>query len=51
MDEFLKLRKETLQAEYEKALQQIAELQAVAQRIQGALILIEELRAQEQNGG
>ena len=45
MDEFIKLREEELKAELEKVAVQVGELQATAQRIQGALILLAELKA------
>ena len=45
MEEFIKLREEELKAELEKVAVQAADLQATAQRIQGALILLAELKA------
>lgn len=45
MEEFIKLREEELKAELEKVAVQVADLQATAQRIQGALILLAELKA------
>ena len=45
MEEFIKLREEELKAELEKVAVQVGELQATAQRIQGALILLAEMKA------
>ena len=45
MEEFIKLREEELKAELEKVAVQVADLQATAQRIQGALILLAEMKA------
>ncbi len=50
MEEFIQLREEELKAELEKVAVQVGELQATAQRIQGALILLAEMKAKlEQN--
>ena len=49
MDEFIKLREEELKADLEKVAAQVTELQATAQRIQGALILLAELKAKLEN--
>ena len=45
MKEFIELREAELKADLEKVAQQVADLQATAQRIQGALILLAELKA------
>lgn len=45
MDEFIKLREEELKADLEKVAQQVRDLEATAQRIQGALILLAEMKA------
>ena len=49
MDEFIKLREEELKADLEKVAAQVADLQATAQRIQGALILLAEMKAKLEN--
>ena len=49
MDEFIKLREEELKADLEKVAQQVRDLEATAQRIQGALILLAELKAKLEN--
>ena len=45
MKEFIELREAELKAELEKVAVQVTELQAKAQRIQGALILLAEMKA------
>ena len=45
MDEFIKLREEELKADLEKVAAQVRDLEATAQRIQGALILLAEMKA------
>ncbi len=45
MKEFIELREAELKADLEKIAAQVVDLQATAQRIQGALILLAELKA------
>ena len=44
MKEFIELREAELKADLEKIAAQVADLQATAQRIQGALILLAEMK-------
>ena len=45
MKEFIELREAELKAELEKANQQINELKAVIHRIEGAFVILAELKA------
>ncbi len=45
MEEFIRLKEEELKAEQQKALQQLAELQAIIHRIEGAFVMLTEMRA------
>lgn len=45
MEEFIELREAELKAEHEKAVKQLQELQAIIIRIEGALVMLAEMRA------
>jgi len=47
MKEFIELREAELKADLEKIATQLADLQATAQRIQGALLMLGELKAKQ----
>ena len=49
MDEFIQLREAELKAELEKANQQINELKVIIHRIEGAFILLAEMKAKLEN--
>ena len=49
MDEFIQLKEEELKETLEKIAAQVRDLEATAQRIQGALILLAEMKAKLEN--